>query len=510
MNNKPEIEPALFRILRERFSTHLRQEGNWRTIFSGKFGSGKTTFLDLFFEEEKEAFIPITLHPVNYSIATNEDIFEYIKYDLLLELLPKINLSRLDSIDFELPEKAYLYWHDHPLDLVEKTASLLGSLGKLLHPSIEALEKIAAIVVELQKKMEAHYQERQKTGDEHRILVEFLARIKEKSASLYEDTVLIRLIEKIVGQMKWPKSDDGELKKVILIIEDLDRIDPEHIFRILNVFSAHFDSKHASGENSFGIDVLVAICDEENIRNIFANRYGGNVDYSGYIDKFFTTSIFHFNYSDLAHNYIGKAISNLKLSDPGGRRAADSVYNTICTDTFLFLILALLFDHKHVNLRSINRVLNSPIPYASKNLVISGYDVSVANYLIVLELLILAEICGGAATAERWMEQMSTLTNFYNKRGKVFERLLALLIATEGTQVSDSGHRIKLADITYQGNIVNDDCHQKYLDKLVLTGSFGSANIDMIRASHLLDLVKRALTLISRNPHLNLYGYTHE
>jgi len=32
-----------------------------------------------------------------------------------------------------------------------------------------------------------------------------------------------------------------EKRESVLILDDLDRIDPEHIFRILNIFSAHFD-----------------------------------------------------------------------------------------------------------------------------------------------------------------------------------------------------------------------------------------------------------------------------
>ena len=39
----------------------------------------------------------------------------------------------------------------------------------------------------------------------------------------------------LIDQLK----KDG--KKTVLIIDDLDRIDPEHIFRLLNVFAAHLD-----------------------------------------------------------------------------------------------------------------------------------------------------------------------------------------------------------------------------------------------------------------------------
>ena len=68
----------------ERFETHL--ENNPRTIFSAKFGDGKTNFLKEYIERHKEDTVFIVLHPINYSVATNEDVFEYIKRDVLVEL----------------------------------------------------------------------------------------------------------------------------------------------------------------------------------------------------------------------------------------------------------------------------------------------------------------------------------------------------------------------------------------------------------------------------------------
>ena len=41
-------------------------------------------------------------------------------------------------------------------------------------------------------------------------------------------------------------------KKNVLVIDDLDRIDPEHIFRILNILSVH--NNHFDSENKFSFD----------------------------------------------------------------------------------------------------------------------------------------------------------------------------------------------------------------------------------------------------------------
>ena len=69
------------------FLKHL--ESNDRILFSGAFGIGKTFFLKHFFNSPKmkEKYNVFHLFPINYQIASNEDIFELIKYDILYHLL---------------------------------------------------------------------------------------------------------------------------------------------------------------------------------------------------------------------------------------------------------------------------------------------------------------------------------------------------------------------------------------------------------------------------------------
>ncbi|MBE9488477.1 MAG: hypothetical protein IMY73_04760 [Bacteroidetes bacterium] len=58
-----------------------------RTILSAHFGDGKTCFLNDFKTKYKEERTFITIHPVNYQVVNNKDIFEYIKRDILIQLL---------------------------------------------------------------------------------------------------------------------------------------------------------------------------------------------------------------------------------------------------------------------------------------------------------------------------------------------------------------------------------------------------------------------------------------
>ena len=66
-----------------RFRNHL--DITPRVIFSAKFGDGKTTSLEEMRKHEiMKDYDIFSIHPVNYSVASNEDVFEYIKRDILL------------------------------------------------------------------------------------------------------------------------------------------------------------------------------------------------------------------------------------------------------------------------------------------------------------------------------------------------------------------------------------------------------------------------------------------
>ena len=75
-----------------KFESHLKIKNNTRILFSGKFGIGKTYFLNDFFEIKKEDYEAFHLFPVNYQITSNENIIEFLKYDILVELLKKIKI----------------------------------------------------------------------------------------------------------------------------------------------------------------------------------------------------------------------------------------------------------------------------------------------------------------------------------------------------------------------------------------------------------------------------------
>jgi len=359
------------------------------------------------------------------------------------------------------------------------------------------LEKLASLALKVRKDIKDYGDQLSKEYDENRQIHEYLQSIKWKPLFIYEETFLTKLLEKCIAQVK------GQDKKVIVVIEDLDCIDPEHIFRILNVFSVHFDSKTIQGENSFGIDTLVAVCDEENIRNIFANRYGNNVDYGGYIDKFYSTSIFHFNYAELAHDYICDRISHIVIGQSPKLRVNSSIEGVVTGDGFLEVAMIHLFDNRKINLRNINKVLNKPIPFAHQQLKFGTVNVKLDDYLIILQLLILAEICGSFFHAIESLQQLTYINNNFPQRGVVFQRLIAVLIAHNGSH--NGKVAIKIGEMGYSGTLDVNDSHQVYVTDLVVSGSFGTAGIDSIKIGQLFAVAAKVLELISRSPKLRLY-----
>lgn len=100
--------------------------------------------------------------------------------------------------------------------------------------------------------------------------------------------------------------------KTALIIEDLDRIDPAHLFRILNVLGAHIDEhiyKDSENTNKFGFDNIITVFDYNITEHIFHHFYGKNANYKGYINKFTSHQPFYYSIDEIAREYLYKVIS---------------------------------------------------------------------------------------------------------------------------------------------------------------------------------------------------------
>ncbi len=262
----------------DHFKIFLSDINTNKILFSGKFGSGKTTFLKTFFNNHNQ-FNAIYLYPVNYSVATNEDIFEYIKYDILVQFLQwnDINIY-LDDISNSLAAKV-LFLNDPKGFIIKliKSYSKLSSVTEKIDSFITGTEQLKN---ELDK-----YKESQQID-------EFMTEILNDKGNIFEHNLITSIICSIID--KWRVLNKG--KQICLVIDDMDRIDPEHIFRIMNVLAAHNDIEDES-KNKFGFDKIITVCDVQNIQNIYHSKYGIDTDFKGYISKFHSRSIFYFDFT---------------------------------------------------------------------------------------------------------------------------------------------------------------------------------------------------------------------
>jgi hypothetical protein len=277
------------------FDTHLKSYDNSRIVFSAPYGYGKSTFLDIYFQAETEKYEVFKVFPVNYSIASNEDIFKYIKCDLLFQLLGKGVEFDYEEVNKFLTTQEYLLMNPRKVlkELIKASAHLNSNVSRVLG-------KLKG----LGDAMEKYHNAQQK--DERKEAVDYIEEIYESEGSIYEDNFYTQLIRQLLSQLKESKG-----KETVLIIEDLDRVDPDHIFRILNVISSHFDTyKNATDpslepHNKFGFDKIIIVCDKRNIQRVFEHRYGAGADFTGYFNKFYSKTPYEFQNEEALAFHIG-------------------------------------------------------------------------------------------------------------------------------------------------------------------------------------------------------------
>lgn len=357
-----QINEQIFSESQQKFFEHLVIPNNNRIIFSGKFGTGKTTFLNCFFTEKGYEVIKnkhyevYHLFPVNYSIASSEDILELIKYDITLELLKKN--KRLSIFDENI-NTTLSFAKKNYQKIIEVIVSALPKINP--EATVFDIPDITKNLFELKKTYEEHAKSENLLVNQGNSLIEFLEKNENAIGNLYESNYISQIIQAILSKHKNDYEEKNKEKTLenILIIDDLDRIDPEHIFRILNVFGSHFDSKfHKSNPvvNKFGFDKIILVCDINNIRKIFSSRYGQDTDFSGYIDKFFSKNVFHFDISIALKNFFRQELEKRQLSIEG-----NLVYlHHRLGDQNMPFFLELLILHYRYGKFNLRKIINLP------------------------------------------------------------------------------------------------------------------------------------------------------
>lgn len=331
------------------FLVHLGLAENNRILFTAPFGAGKSTFLHEALGKNKNYFT-INLFPVNYSVSANEDVFELIKFDLLIELLGKYK----DEIELQNEGFSALLLSQmfvlKELKLTPIIFAILKQCGKIGKSAVDIIREIKNQYDEFKTKM---------TEDESENIFTFLNLIQDQKGTEHEMDSISTLIKNLVERVKEKKNKIPS----VLIIDDLDRLDPEHTFRLINIFSAHFDKMDNS--NKFGFDKVIFVCDFENIRKIFHHKYGHDVDFSGYSDKFFSLVPYQFDNRHYIKEKVGEIIKKIYF----GHNISWLANNNNRFFSSTKAVIQSLVDTRQLNLRMLFNYpnLNVPDTYFGKN-----------------------------------------------------------------------------------------------------------------------------------------------
>lgn len=282
------------------FEFHLKSHP--RTILSAGFGEGKTFFLHQCRNTISD-YVFLTLYPVNYQVATNEDIFDLIKRDILFQLF----MNDILKPGYRIPTRtAISFFISNPINYWEWIIDTVASLD---YPDDIALKVIPKVSKLFKKAYDSFEKFCEKNGinETDKICLDLWKKIEEKG--IYENDVITRLI---VDSIKiWKEKNPN--KKIVLLVEDLDRIDPAHLFRILNILSAHIDYSYKYGlsperdtvvGNKFGVDNIVCVLDYNNLISIFRHFYGEYTSWEGYISKFSTKGYFQYSLTEEKCKYF--------------------------------------------------------------------------------------------------------------------------------------------------------------------------------------------------------------
>ena len=297
---------------------------NNRCILSAPFGEGKSYFLNEFIKSQVDEYDFITIYPTNYQICDNRDVLEYIKRDILFGLiaLDDTLINSFNSTKLGILKKAILESKEGIAECIpDINASVCGmdftfSPGKVINTLSKIWESCEIL-------SDAH-------GNPYK---EYLLSFDNEKGGIYELDAVTNLICSIVQT----RQESG--RKMVLVVEDLDRIDPGHIFRILNVLSTHmtYSNGYDDGvKNKFNFDKILLLCDYENIEKIYHHLYGEKTDFKGYIGKFSAVHPFEYSIRDKIAKHIGCLIDEyVKDSVVSNVLAESIVANTRTTANVL-------------------------------------------------------------------------------------------------------------------------------------------------------------------------------
>lgn len=318
------------------------------------------------------------------------------------------------------------------------TMLLIPMMGKQLNQFVKELGVLKNAFDEINKSKE------EEELDE---LNEYLTKFHQAEGGIYESNVVTLIIQ------EWLKDIKVGGKRNILIIDDLDRIDPNHIFRLLNIFSAHFDSRDSGdAHNKFGFDQVVMVCDVSNVENIFRAQYGIRSDFNGYIDKFYSKEVYRFDNDQNIIRIIQSILDRLQLLwAPEGEILEHSSGEHL--KGYVLPILQEMVLSRLLNLRSLFKFYDQSLLLPDKSYRIKGDYVLIYESYALSVLHLLALFLGDLNSLKSKVDSMTHL--YLNSEDKP-DRFVAELIMLHNRKLVDRDrllHVFRHENIRFEMNL---------------------------------------------------------
>ena len=198
----------------QEFREHLKCHP--RSILSARYGDGKSYFIDAFMKDPavKKEFQILKIYPVNYQVLENRDIFDIIKYDVLLQmglndmLDPAQEISSLDAFLFCMKSNG--------LDLLESLFNVASSIEGV--STVKAIGKVGkGAVGVIQRIQEAIKDYKEYKRGESSILDKYMGEMDK--TPIYEEDPITKIIQN--NLTAWRKKRGNKNKRVVLLFEDM-------------------------------------------------------------------------------------------------------------------------------------------------------------------------------------------------------------------------------------------------------------------------------------------------
>lgn len=440
----------------KQFKIEFENVKNVKILFSAPFGQGKTTFLNYYFNNHKDTYEVFRLYPVNYAVSHNEDIFKYIKAELLFQLLGKD--IEFDHQKFDYLDTAPVFFKKNAIKILSPFLSSIPKIGKSVSSIYEKFHQLAKDYLDYHKKEQI---------DDKDEALSFIQELYEAEGSIYEDNFYTQLIRQLLEQHKLKHKRNN-----VLIIDDIDRMDPDHVFRIFNIFSENFDSvEHLELSNKFGFDKIILVCDYINIKNLFIHRYGSSYSFIGYLSKYYSKAPFYYDNTAAMESLVEEVVY-------GERRKGSP---TTVGDILSNLLKGLIFNNE-ITLRELLQLNGSSYYdiqtklsrlYSTKFETYKHmfvYFITIAFLEQIFDLDILTEKINRNKSLLRFNERINynsysliglpALGEFTNFRGDV--RHLGLNENTLKYSITESSDRFSLSSDYFEAKDVVDSSNQPY------------------------------------------------